>query len=196
MGSEAGINPDMRRYSPLVSLTLASTLALGGCPGAIDEAMFLASRDGGGRPDIVEADGGGPMCPPDVRRDLVIARCATAGCHTTMDRVAALDLESDNLGSRLINVRASTTGSCANRMLVTINGATVDGVFFNKLTETPSCGLRMPLGARVMPLTEQEIECLRGYMRTLMAGTADGGTGMDASVPADSGRADARSSGG
>lgn len=184
----------MRRISPLLSLALGAALALTGCPGVIDEGMFLASRDGGGRADVPTGDGSGPSCPSDIRRDLIIARCATAGCHTTMDRVAGLDLESDNLGARLINVRASATGSCANRTLVTINGTTVDGVFFGKLSETPSCGLRMPLGSRVMHLTESETECLKGYMRTLMAGGGDGG-GMDASAPADSG-ADARTSGG
>lgn len=185
----------MRRIVPLASLALGAALALCGCPGAIDEAMFLASRDGGGRTDVPTGDSSGPSCPSDIRRDLILARCATAGCHTTMDRVAGLDLESENLGSRLINVRASAMGSCANRTLVTIDGTTVDGVFFGKLSETPSCGLRMPLGSRVMHLTESEIECLRGYMRTLSAG-GDGGSGMDASAPSDSGTADARTSGG
>jgi hypothetical protein len=164
--------------------------ALTGCPGTIDEEMFRASREGGSRTDATATEGGGgDLCPSgvtDVQRDLLVPKCATAGCHTTMDRVSGLDLESPNLGSRLIGVRASMTGSCANRSLVTINGATVEGVLLGKLTDPAVCGLRMPIGRGTVPLTTQEIACLAAYLRTLSSAPAmDGGApAMDASAPA------------
>jgi hypothetical protein len=170
----------MRRFSPLASLALAAVLS--GCPGSIDEEMFRSSREGSTRTDATANEGGAGACPSgvnDVHRDLIVPKCATAGCHSTMARAGALDLESANLGSRLIGV-AATSAACAPRALVTVNGATVDGVFFGRLLEAPPCGLRMPLG---MPgLTAQEIECMKGYMRTLPSGPAGDAGAMDASA--------------
>lgn len=184
----------MRRaalYS-LVPPLCALVTALAGCPGSIDEEMFRASREGGTPRDT----GAAGACPPtvtDVQRDLIMARCATAGCHTTMDRLGGLDLESPGLGARLIDVRASSMGACSGRTLVTISGATVDGVFFGKLGDTATCGTRMPPGGS--RLTAQEIECLKEYMRTLASTPSDGGSAMDAAAPRDSGTMDARSGG-
>jgi hypothetical protein len=177
------------------ALALAATL-LGGCPGTLDEALFLASREGGVRRDATAgdgagADGSGSVCPPgivDVQRDLLVPRCATAGCHTTMDRIAGLDVESPDLRARLIGVRASAAGACSNRALVSMNGSAVEGVFLGKLTDPPVCGLRMPLGRGTMPLTPTEVACLTEFLRALATSPApDAGAPAEAGVPTDGG---------
>lgn len=174
----------MRSFSPRASLALIVTAAaLAGCPGTIDEEMFRNSREGSTRTDATANEGGSGTCPSgvsDVHRDLIVAKCATASCHSAMAHAGSLDLESANLGARLINV-PSTSAACAPRALVTINGATVDGVFFGRLQEMPPCGLRMPLG--MAGLTAQEIDCLKGYVRTLSGSSSDGGaSAMDATA--------------
>ncbi len=145
--------------------------------------MFRNSREGSTRTDATAGEGGAGVCPTgvtDVHRDLITPKCATASCHSTAARAGALDLQSANLGSRLIGV-AATSAACAPRALVTINGGTVDGVFFGRLQATPSCGLAMPLG--LPTLTAQEVDCLKDYVRTLTSAPSDAGSGaMDASA--------------
>ena len=162
---------------------LATAVALSGCPGTIDEEMFRNSREGSTRTDATANEGGAGTCPSevnDVMRDLIVPKCATASCHSAMARAGGLDLESANLGARLINVPA-TSAACAPRALVTINGGVVDGVLFGRLIETPPCGLRMPLG--IAGLSAQEIDCLKGYVRTLSSSSGDGGaSAMDAAA--------------
>lgn len=158
-------------------------MVLSGCPGSIDEEMFRASRESSTQTDAT-SEGGTSNCPSDVNATIIMAKCATAGCHSTMARAGSLDLESPNLGSRLIGV-AATSAACAPRMLVTVTNGTADGVLFGRLLENPPCGLRMPLG---MPgLSANEIACLRSYVATLPTGGSDGGTSMDASAPMDAG---------
>jgi len=175
----------MRSVSTRASLSaiFVTAIALSGCPGTIDEEMFRNSREGSTRTDATASEGGAGTCPSgvnDVMRDLIAPKCATASCHSAAARAGSLDLESANLGARLINVPAMSA-ACAPRALVTINGGVVDGVLFGRLLETPPCGLRMPLG--MAGLSAQEIDCLKGYMRTLASAPSDGGaSAMDASA--------------
>lgn len=121
----------------------------------------------------------------DVQRDLLVPRCATAGCHTTADRIAGLDLESADLRARLIGVQASM-GTCMSRSLVTVTGNTVTGVLLSKLSETPSCGLRMPLGRGSMPFSADEVSCLSSYLLELSrSGGSDAGAPSDAGATRD-----------
>ena len=145
-----------------------------GCPGEIDPGPFYAARDG-----AIPSDGPAmSVCPPGIvnaQRDLLVPRCATAGCHNATDRQTGLDLESPGIVSRMLNQPAAA-GPCAGRTLLTITNQGVQGVLLGKLPTPAVCGTRMPLGRMPMFLTPQETDCLTEFLlRESRLLPADGG---------------------
>ncbi|MFO0607991.1 MAG: hypothetical protein U0324_32805 [Polyangiales bacterium] len=152
---------------PIASVTLAA-LALAGCPGHIDDpAAFLGPT---GDASLVSCTIGASS----VEAQIIRPRCATAMCHERGMPAGRLDLESPNVGARLVGV-AST---CAGQLLVS---PTSPGTSYllQKLGTSSSCGARMPLGAPA--LTPSEVACVRLWVDRLLT---DGGAPMDASADA------------
>jgi len=152
---------------PIALVTLAAA-ALAGCPGHIDDpAAFLGPT---GDASLVSCTIGASA----VEAQIIRPRCATAMCHERGMPAGRLDLESPNVGARLVGV-AST---CAGQLLVS---PTSPGTSYllQKLGTSSPCGARMPLGAPA--LTPSEVACVRLWVDRLLT---DGGAPMDAAADA------------
>ncbi|MDQ3037277.1 MAG: hypothetical protein M3Y87_33090 [Myxococcota bacterium] len=149
----------MHRNRPLriVLLTIAALAAggLAGCPGRLEnpERFGLGTSDSGVASDAGSSDG-----VPAV----FAAKCAGSGCHGATSPALALDLVSDGVAERVLDVPAV---GCASRLLV--DSADPSASFLlEKVTETaPECGGRMPLLAD--PLTSAEQEEIRTWIEGL-----------------------------
>jgi hypothetical protein len=135
------------RSGAKTALTAAALLAAG-CPGSLgDTSRFTAA------------------CPTDIQTAIFVPRCATAGCHSTGDHVASLDLQSPDVDARLVGKPA--TGGDG----LLIDPLYTDGsVLIRKLTPAPPFGEQQPPGA---PLDTFTLDCIRAWARTC---DADGGT--------------------
>lgn len=90
------------------ALTAAALLFLTGCPGSLEDPDRFLSETAVG--EAGRTDGNvTPLCPPsvDVERDILNAKCGTAGCHGTMNPQGNLDLASPDIHGRIQGV-AST----------------------------------------------------------------------------------------
>ena len=161
----------MRARNALTLVLMASlTASLGACPGRLEnpEDFVGSSPDGAIATCTIGVSA--------VEAQLIRPRCATANCHDRAGHAGGLDLETPGLAARLLNVRSSM---CAGRVLVD-PASPAAGYFVEKLSASPRCGGRMPLGAPA--LSAGELTCVRGWLATL---TVDAGTPMD--VPRDTG---------
>ncbi len=135
-------------------LAVAALALLPGCPGSLrDPERFNAP------------------CPADVPAQILVPSCAGASCHSATAHAAALDLESPGLPARLVGVHA--TGGDG----LLVDPANPDGsVLVRKLTPTPPFGAQQPPGAPLDPAT---VDCIRVWVRAIISGVGDGGTGGD-----------------
>ncbi len=168
------------RARTTLSLLLVAALAaaLVGCPGHLEnpEDFVGSSPDGAVATCTIGVSA--------VEAQLIRPRCATANCHDRAGHAGGLDLETPGLAGRLLNVRSTM---CSGRVLVDPTSPAA-GYFVEKLSASPRCGGRMPLGAPA--LSAGELTCVRGWLATL---AVDAGAPMDA--PRDTGAdatADAR----
>lgn len=110
----------------------------------------------------------------EVESDLLLPRCGTLGCHIGSAGIAAggLDLVSSGVGDRLL----SHISMDCNQLPLIDRGDIGASYFLTKVTVAPPCGDPMPLGE--LPLTLDEVSCLRRYIEGLVAGSGAGsGTG-------------------
>lgn len=146
-------------------ITALLSVALLGCPGNLDDPdRFKTGKDGG-------TDGGavaGFVCPSanvKARDELIIKRCANAGCHDGTSMAGGLDLKSPDVLSRMKDIPSA---SCTNKVLITPDGG---GYFFEKLRPMPTCGTRMPLTGNSLTATEEQ--CLGEWANHVLAGGAE-----------------------
>jgi hypothetical protein len=94
----------------------------------------------------------------DVEMDLFEVRCVDGPCHGAGAFPAAgLDLETPGVEERIVG---APSNEC--RMVSLVDpGDDTGGVFVEKLTDDPPCGLQMPLGEQ--KLTHAEVECVREW---------------------------------
>jgi len=155
----------------LSALAIAASLALTACPGRItDHSPFIGGTNEGGTT-------GCSIASTQIESQLIRPRCATTGCHDRSTRAGSLDLQSSDIGPRLL----AQTSTCMGQPL--IDPANPSGSYFiNKVAEaTPSCGARMPLGAP--PFNASEIACVRTWVSTLGQNPMpDSGVPMDSGV--------------
>ena len=119
--------------------TVALVTACAGCPGSLeDPGRFMAN---------------GTAACPDVPQDVFVKICGAAGCHSTVDKMLGLDLQSPDVASRLTGVSAmGGTG-----LLIDPSNPAMS-VIYTKLTPTPPFGVRMPFAR--MPLDDATIACV------------------------------------
>jgi hypothetical protein len=95
----------------------------------------------------------------DVVRDLFPTRCTTGACHgngaLSQD---GLDLVSPGLPHRIIGEHSV---SCTGRTVVS-TAAPEMSVLLDRISATPQCGSRMPLG--LAPLSNAEIDCVHAWV--------------------------------
>jgi hypothetical protein len=78
---------------------------------------------------------------------LIKNKCGLAGCHVANNTNAGgLDLNSDGVASRLVGVQ--TTGDnaseCGGMTYLIAGSSPAMGLFIDKLTDPPPCGVKMP----------------------------------------------------
>jgi hypothetical protein len=90
---------------------------------------------------------------------LFASKCTV--CHSTAMKSGNLDLEAPGSRARILNV-AST--SCKGQ---TIGGMEGTGVLIDKLTMMvpANCGLPMPVPGLAPPLSPDEVNCVKDWLR-------------------------------
>jgi hypothetical protein len=119
-----------------------------------------AMHDDGGATSSPSVDAGMPPASacPDVCM-LLQERCGTSGCHSGSAPAGQLDLMSSGVVMRLSDM-ATHTSACSGKKLIDTTDPD-KSVLYGKLTDPPSCGLRMPVGT---PLSDDQIECVRAFV--------------------------------
>jgi hypothetical protein len=114
---------------------------------------------------------------PDVTSDVFNKVCSTSGCHSAVDKMVGLDLQSPGVASRLLGVRA--TGGTG--LLIDPSNPAMS-VLYTKLTATPPFGVRMPFGEA--PLDDATVACVLQWITDQVAdaGGEDGAATEDAST--------------
>lgn len=139
-----------------IAFVLALTAALNGC----------SSND-----SPPSSTSGGECTAAEVPTKLLPQKCAGSGCHspgTGTDAPANdLDLVSPGVEARVNGIAAQ---GCGGQTLV-VGGDADKSFLFRKVADAkPACGGRMPLG---VGLTSAEQACVRGWIASLPAKTAD-----------------------
>jgi hypothetical protein len=131
----------------------AIVLGTGACAGTLDDpARFETQALSDSGP--ANGDGGRAACPDTP--DLFAKACSSAGCHGPVDKIQGLDLQSPNVASRLVGVRAMGGG-------LLIDPANPNqSVIYTKLTPTPPFGARMPSGEPA--LDDATVACVLSWV--------------------------------
>jgi hypothetical protein len=125
------------------ALALCAAALAAGCAGELEEPERFAS------------------CPPGYVEQLFADKCGGM-CHAGTTPEAGLDLVSPGVEARLIG-ETSQTEFCDGRSLVVPEATTsLEHLLVDKLSETPSCGARMPFGREA--LSANQIECVRRWV--------------------------------
>jgi hypothetical protein len=168
---------------PLVALVAAASA----CPGTLEDPQrFLAAALGGdagaadeGQPPPGSDGSVGANCP-DIP-GLFAQTCTASGCHNASSKAQGLDLQSPNLGARLVGA-AATEGPG----LLIDPSAPSHSILYEKVTAMPPFGARMPLGAA--PLDDATLACVLAWITQQASSGAGSGEG---GAPEDSGAVDA-----
>jgi hypothetical protein len=94
---------------------------------------------------------------PDVPDQIFATTCVAAGCHNSKDKQEGLDLQSPDVGPRLLGVIAMEGPG-----LLIDPSTPSDSVLYTKLTATPPFGVRMPSGGR--PLDNADMACVLAWV--------------------------------
>jgi hypothetical protein len=129
----------------------AALLALAGCASEIAD------------PSVFEDEA---ICDLDVQQDILVPRCALAGCHVPTSPTGGIEWVSAGLPDRLVGVEATT---CVRQQRV--NPSAIDeSHLLIRISESPRCGTdvieRMPKD--LPPLSEHEIACVRDWIRDMV----------------------------
>lgn len=126
-----------------------------------------------------------PSCTPDlasITATIFTPSCATSGCHDAKGRSATLDLSKADIGSVLVGVETATCDDdpTVGAQYRVVPGAPDASILFQKISGHTKCGARMPIDAP--PLSDAQIECVRGWIDSLVprdaaaSDAADGGS--------------------
>jgi hypothetical protein len=150
--------------------TCAAFVNMLACPGTLEnpERFAVAVPQGANPTDVCAGT-----------EALLNARCATSGCHSATDKIAGFDLAGSNLRARLSGQKGQS-----GALLIDPSSAQ-NSALYNKCTDTPKSGSRMPLGGK--NLDAPELACLAFYLEgKVTVSQTDAGPGRaDASVAAE-----------
>jgi hypothetical protein len=143
-------------FVPHPRVVVAACLwALAGCAGSLDNPDRFG--DGGSSLNGFVCQSLGKA----VKAELIDLKCVS-GCHSAAVVESGLDLESANVGARLVDV--STTECPPRHRVDSVDGGTLQ----EKISQSsPTCGSSMPPGGG---LTNGEISCIIEWTRNLAAG--------------------------
>lgn len=115
------------------------------------------SVGGGDASAIILEDGGTVLSSCDGPAFLQ-SHCGGMACHQTPMPAASLDLVSDGVEQRLLDVPSV---SCAGWTLAVAGSAEQSFLYQKVALAKPQCGLQMPVA---MPLSAPEIQCIRDWI--------------------------------
>ncbi|WP_437717903.1 hypothetical protein WMF45_16700 [Sorangium sp. So ce448] len=116
-----------------------------------------AATTGGDAATTSASSGGGAGCAE--AQALVMAKCATAGCHDGQANLGGLNLTA-GWETRV----AGQASDCGGEATVVVPGDPDASLMYLKVTDAPPCDNRMPLGPT---LNADEIKCLYDYIAAL-----------------------------
>jgi len=155
------------RPLPLVLAALVPSL-LAGCAGDLENPERftggIGDLDGGTNADASTGDG----CPPDLDLDALFEdRCGTSVCHEGDGAGGGVDLISDGVAARLVDVPATGKDDCVPSSVL-VDSSDLDASYMlEKLTSSrPECGDPMPL--LQAQLTAGEVACVREWAAALV----------------------------
>ena len=122
---------------------IGASILLAGCPGELQDPDRFVIEPGDG--DYVDC--------LTYTESMLVKDCALSGCHDSVTTSEGLDLESTNIGGRLLGIEDSNCGG----PLITPS-APDESMLYLKMTDDPPCGSRMPLG--LAPATAAELDCV------------------------------------
>lgn len=129
----------------------------GGGDAATTGGGDAATTGGGDAATTSASSGGGTGCAE--AQALVMAKCATAGCHDGQANLGGLDL-STGWETRV----AGQASDCGGEATVVVPGDPDASLMYLKVTDAPPCDSRMPLGPA---LSADEMKCLYDYIAAL-----------------------------
>jgi hypothetical protein len=147
----------MMRIYPVRFAIVAAVAACVGCPGSLEDPGRFTSASS--------------SCP-DVPQAIFNQTCSsTAGCHSATDKQLGLDLQSPDVASRLVGVKAMGGGG-VDYLVDPTNPS--KSVIYTKLTAFPPFGARMPFSET--PLDDATIACVLQWITTQLSdgGSSDG----------------------
>ncbi|WP_438043595.1 hypothetical protein [Sorangium sp. So ce128] len=115
------------------------------------------TTSGGDAATTSASSGGGAGCAE--AQALVMAKCATAGCHDGQANLGGLDLTT-GWETRV----AGQASDCGGEATVVVPGDPDASLMYLKVTDAPPCDNRMPLGPT---LSADEMKCLYDYIAAL-----------------------------
>src|SRR5690349_4830731 len=158
---------DLMKPQAHISLGLFLPLVVGQCAIAL---LFMGCTGEGANEEADDALPDDLVC--DVPK-LFEDKCSGASCHNNGESSASgLDLTSPGVEDRVSG--APGTG-CMGLLADPSNPEA--SILYTKLTDAPTCGSRMPLGG--MPLTDDEMNCMRDWISGLLPPTGDDGGGCE-----------------
>jgi len=143
----------MIRWSPIRIAIVGLVVSCVGCPGSLEDPARFGDAAG--------------SCP-DVPQDVFVKVCSTPGCHSAVDKMLGLDLQSPGVSSRLIGVQA--TGGTG--LLIDPSDPAMS-ILYTKLTATPPFGVRMPFNES--PLDDATIACVLSWITQQVGDAGDDG---------------------
>jgi hypothetical protein len=151
----------MRSSQSILRAAIASSVALWGCAGSLDQPGRFGYLDA--PPDAGTADTSSDMdagCNPVT--DIFPPSCTTSACHSAGSQQGSLDLESPGMPQRLVNKKAHGGPG----LLIDAKDP-AQSVLLLKLSDPPPFGFQMPLGA--VALTDGEVACLQAWVQAAVA---------------------------
>jgi hypothetical protein len=152
----------------VVATSVIAGFSVVACPGTLDNPGDFADSGGGG-------EGGGIRCNltvADVPNTLFRTSCGTSSCHDATAPAAELDLVTDGVQTRLLDVPSTQCGS----FLLIDRTTPESSLIIDKVTNSiPNCGDRMPLGLSG-GLPPESIACVREWVDLVVGGGSDGGS--------------------
>ncbi|CAN93087.1 hypothetical protein predicted by Glimmer/Critica [Sorangium cellulosum So ce56] len=116
------------------------------------------TTSGGDPPTTSASSGGGAGCAE--AQALVMARCATSGCHDAESKQSGLSLAA---GWETAVAAQNASAPCGGGPLL-VPGDPDASLIYVKVTDDPTCNNRMPLGPM---LNADEMKCLYDYIAAL-----------------------------
>jgi len=153
----------MKRSLPDACLRglLLSIMVVAGCAGSLDPGVGGGGSSGGGM---------GGSSGSDCQTAIFAANCV--GCHGTLSQAVGLDLQSPNVGARLVGIATGNGSSCPGANLLDKGSNPATGVFIQKVTmASPTCGgSSMPFGLPLLSASDQQ--CLTSWATSLTMNAA------------------------